>query len=76
MTKKFARLAQAARSGPMRSARIEEYARAIDDALQRAAVRNARGVTQESLAEELGVSQANVSRIEHEEDIYVSTPRA
>ncbi len=31
-----------------------------------------RGVTQSVVLKELGVSQANVSRVEHEEEVYLS----
>jgi transcriptional regulator with XRE-family HTH domain len=34
------------------------------------------GVAQREVAETLNVTQANVSRIEHEEDLYLSTLRA
>jgi transcriptional regulator with XRE-family HTH domain len=40
-----------------------------------AALRSERGVSQRQVAGALGVSQANVSRIEHEEDVYLSTLR-
>ena len=32
-------------------------------------------MTQTGVAETLGVTQANISRIEHEEDLYLSTLR-
>jgi transcriptional regulator with XRE-family HTH domain len=38
-------------------------------------MRGERGATQRQLAERLAVSQANISRIEHEEDIFLSTLR-
>ncbi|HET7034846.1 MAG TPA: XRE family transcriptional regulator [Thermomicrobiaceae bacterium] len=71
----FARLADAAKADPARRARIDEYKQAIDDALRLAEARTACGLTQAQLAERLRVSQANVSRIEHEQDTYVSTLR-
>lgn len=38
-------------------------------------LRNAQGLTQTQLAETLNVSQANVSKIERETDMYISTLR-
>lgn len=38
-----------------------------------AALREGRDATQRQLADSLAVSQANISRIEHEEDLYLST---
>ena len=74
-TKPFAELAAKAKADPVRRARIEAYTRAIDDALALAELRNQRGVTQQEVAQTLNVSQANISRIEHEEDLYLSTLR-
>ncbi len=39
------------------------------------AAREQQGLTQKQVAESLGVSQANISRIEHEDDLYLSTLR-
>ena len=39
-------------------------------------LRHARGVTQEELARAWEVSQENVSRVEREKDVYLSTLRA
>lgn len=55
--------------------RIDQYKRAINVSLQLGQLRADLGKTQQSLAEDLKMSQANVSRIEHEEDIYLSTLR-
>ena len=74
-TKPFAELAAKAKANPIRRARIEAYKRAIDDALALAELRQQRGVTQHEVAQTLNVSQANISRIEHEEDLYLSTLR-
>lgn len=38
-------------------------------------LRQKRGVSQEKLAESLNMKQANVSRLEHRSDMYVSTLR-
>lgn len=60
---------------PEGRARVDEYKRVIADALALAALRAERGVSQRQVAGALGVSQANISRIEHEEDVYLSTLR-
>lgn len=38
-------------------------------------LRNARHVTQQALAKEMGAAQSDVSRIEHNADLYISTLR-
>lgn len=48
---------------------------AIDVALAIGEIRRRRGVTQIELADALGVRQPNVSRIERQEDLFVSTLR-
>lgn len=75
-TKPFATLADAAKADPVRRERIAAYERAITDVLALAELRAARGLTQQDVAHRLDVSQANISRIEHEEDLYLSTLRA
>jgi DNA-binding Xre family transcriptional regulator len=74
-TKRFSDLAMKARSDPGRPARIEAFERAIADAQSLADIRTSRGITQRDVAQAMNVSQANVSRIEHQEDIYLSTLR-
>ncbi len=74
-TKPFAELAAKVKADPVRRARIETEKRAMLDALALAEVRTQRGITQQAMAGELGVTQANISRIEHEEDLYLSTLR-
>jgi DNA-binding XRE family transcriptional regulator len=54
-------------------ARVAEYERAIDAALALADLRKDRELTQSDVAAVLGVTQVNISRIEHADDIYVST---
>lgn len=73
--KPFAVLAAKAKADPVRRARIATYKRAMDDSLALAELRAVRGLTQTEVAETLGVTQANISRIEHEEDLYLSTLR-
>ncbi|MBA2277956.1 MAG: XRE family transcriptional regulator [Chloroflexia bacterium] len=74
-TKKFADLVATAKRDPERRARIEAYTRAMEAAIELGDLRVQRGVTQQELASRLAVSQANVSRIEREEDVYLSTLR-
>jgi len=76
MAKKFRDLAEAIRSDPKRAARVDEIKRGIRDALALSELRADQGVTQTDLARVLGVSQTNISRIEHENDVYVSTLRS
>jgi hypothetical protein len=70
---KWAEISAADRAGPAQAALIEEHARALRDALTLAELRARRGQTQESLGAALEVSQARVSRIEHQKDVYLST---
>lgn len=52
---------------------VGERQRAMEDALALAALRQSRNVTQVQLAETLGISQGNVSRLEARSDVYLST---
>lgn len=74
-TRPFSELADKVRSDPVRRQEIETYKRAMRDVLALAELRAGRGVTQKELAATAGVLQANISRIEHEEDLYLSTLR-
>jgi predicted transcriptional regulator len=73
MAKSFRNLSAAIDADPERRARVDEYKRAIYDALELARVREGRKVTQKEMAEALDVTQANITRIEHQDDIYLST---
>jgi transcriptional regulator with XRE-family HTH domain len=73
MTKNFEQLSAPVKANPERRARIEQQKRAIQDVLALAELREAQHVTQQQVAQMLGVSQANVSRIEHQDDVYLST---
>jgi DNA-binding XRE family transcriptional regulator len=75
-SKPFAALAAEAKANPARRERIAAYERAIEDALTLAELRENRALTQQDVARTLEVSQANISRIEHEEDLYLSTLRS
>ena len=74
-TKPFAELADQIKADPVRRERIAIGKRALEDALALAKLRDRQDITQKELAETLGVTQANISRIEHEEDLYLSTLR-
>lgn len=58
---------------PDRRARRAAMAQAMRDAVSLAELRESRGLTQEQIAQILHVSQANISRVEREQDIYLST---
>ncbi len=49
------------------------YRRLMDAELRLAEVRRRRGISQATIAEALDVSQPNISRIEQEDDVYLST---
>ena len=68
-TKPFAELAAKVKADPVRRERIETSKRAIRDALDLADLRARQDMTQQEMAQILGVTQANISRIEHEEDL-------
>ncbi len=74
MAKNFRQLRERILSDPMRRERMEQYGRAIEDALTLGKIRESRQLTQTEVAGVLETSQANVSRVEHEEDLYLSTP--
>ena len=74
-TKPFANLAEKVKADPVRRERVATYKRAMEDVLALADLRASRGLTQQEVAGALAVSQANISRIEHEEDLYLSTLR-
>lgn len=74
-TRPFAELAEKVKADPARRQEIETLRRAMRDVLALADLRARQGITQKELAETLGVSQSNISRIEHEEDLYLSTLR-
>ncbi len=50
--------------------------KAMHDAARLGELRSSRHVTQQELAGRLGVSQANVSRVERGDDVYLSTLRS
>jgi transcriptional regulator with XRE-family HTH domain len=58
---------------PLNEERVAAYKRLMEAETRLADVRRRRGVSQATIAEALEVSQPNVSRIEQEDDVYLST---
>jgi DNA-binding Xre family transcriptional regulator len=56
--------------------KVAEHRRAMTDALALSELRQSRNVTQVQLADTLGISQGNVSRLEGRSDVYLSTLRS
>lgn len=71
--KNFKVLREQMDADPERRKRVEELRRAYDAVLRLAELRESRGVTQAELAGSLGVSQPNVSKIERNDDLHLST---
>jgi DNA-binding XRE family transcriptional regulator len=61
---------------PVRRARVDEVKHAMREVLALAELRESRQLTQQRLAEALHVTQANISRVEHQDDLYLSTLRS
>jgi hypothetical protein len=75
-TRNFNELRERARkSDPEWDASVAERQRAIEDALALADLRQSRHITQVQLADDLGITQGNVSRLEGRSDVYLSTLR-
>lgn len=74
-THKFQDLSAAIDADPIRSQRVDDIERGIHAALALAEIRDLRELTQEDIAKALSQSQANVSRVEHGNDLYISTLR-
>jgi DNA-binding XRE family transcriptional regulator len=71
--KSFKRLRDKINANPERRARVEELERTYDIVLALADLREQFGVTQRQLAESLDVSQPNISKIEQQHDLLLST---
>lgn len=61
------------RTRPLNEARMRTYRRLLDAEIRLNDLRRRRGLSQAQLAEALEVSQPNVSRIELQDDLYLST---
>jgi DNA-binding XRE family transcriptional regulator len=58
---------------PLNEQRVAAYKRLMEAELRLSELRAKRGLSQSAIAEALSVSQPNVSRIEQEDDVYLST---
>lgn len=58
---------------PARRAEVDEIKRAMYDVIALQKLRESRKVTQTALAQTLDVTQSNISRIERQDDLYLST---
>ena len=74
MAKKFGNLRDG--MSPDHRERAHARARAMLQEMPLQELRQARQMSQESLAKILGAKQASVSRLEHQTDMYVSTLRS
>lgn len=73
MANKFSKLTKG--FSPERRARIEAKKQSLREEMNLAEVRQALALTQATLAETLGVGQAEISKIENRTDLFVSTLR-
>jgi DNA-binding transcriptional regulator YiaG len=60
---------------PAARQRMESEARELSDEMHLSQLRKARGLTQEAMADLLGVSQAEVSKMERRSELYIGTLR-
>ena len=58
---------------PLNEGRVTAYKRLMEAEMRLAELRARRGLTQAAIAQALEVSQPNVSRIEQEDDLHLST---
>src|SRR5437016_4961393 len=70
---KWAILRDQMRRDPVRAAKLDRMKSAMDDAVRLSTLREARQMTQHQVAQALGSSQANVSKLERRDDVYLST---
>ncbi len=71
--KPFANLRKAIDADPKRRARVEREKQIMIDVLALTRLAEARGVTQEELAQAWEVTQSNISQVECGQDVYLST---
>lgn len=74
MAKKFAELR--AKMSPKSQARTEEKTRVMLDEMPLNELRQARGLSQATLAKVLNVQQPSIAKLEHRADMYISTLRS
>jgi DNA-binding XRE family transcriptional regulator len=73
MTRNFKELR--AKMSPERRARIEQKTKTLRNEMALNELREAVSLTQESLADTLGVKQSSISKMERRSDMYLSTLR-
>ncbi|SRR5712692_8645919 len=71
--RKWSTLRDELRADPAKNERYEPMRRATADAVRLGKLREARRKTQVQLAQAIGTTQANVSRLENRDDLYLST---
>lgn len=74
MAKKFAELR--AKMSPESRARAKEKTRVMLDEMPLNELRQARGLSQATLAKVLNVQQPSIAKLEHRTDMYISTLRS
>ena len=70
---KWATIREGLRGDPALNERYEPMRRATEDACRLGQLREARNMTQVQVAQVLGSSQANISKLERRDDLYLST---
>jgi DNA-binding XRE family transcriptional regulator len=73
MVRKFAEIEKEILADPAQHAEVEKEKAAMRAAVRLAELRDRMDTTQAELAAVMGVTQANVSRIERQENVYLST---
>lgn len=73
VAKPYKQLHDRIHSDSARSARVAAIQQAMEDAVALSQIRERRQLTQKDIASVLEMSQANISRIEHQRDLYLST---
>jgi ribosome-binding protein aMBF1 (putative translation factor) len=69
----FDELQKDIRSDPQRAERVRQFKSAMRDAITFSELREARGMSQQQIADRLDVSQARVSQIERGRNLYLNT---
>ena len=72
-TRKFTELSRSVGTDPERAQRVAAMETAIEHALVLGEIRERRNLSQADLADVLGTSQARVSQLENQTDLYLST---
>lgn len=75
MTRKWSEVRAETPRTPEREQRVLEMRQAAETAYQLSKLREARGMTQVAMARQMHIGQPNVSKIERQDDLFVSTLR-